>query len=141
MSESTGSSRSWTFLSNHAHVLVCVAEQPDVRIRDIAFRVGITERAASNIVSDLEVDGYLTRERLGRNNHYRLNRSLPLRHPLEQHKKIGDLLSLLTFGILHPKKNSRILNQWNEARFWLRPLRTTSRSNPTLSPPCPIATW
>lgn len=95
MAEPTGTARTWTFLSNHAHVLVCVAEQPDVRIRDIATRVGITERAASNIVADLETDGYLARERVGRNNHYRLNRTLPLRHPLEQHKRIGDLLSLL----------------------------------------------
>ncbi len=88
--------RSWTFLSNHAHVLVCVAEQPDARIRDIAGRVGITERAASNIVADLELDGYITRERQGRNNHYRLHRDLPLRHPIENHRLIGDLLALLT---------------------------------------------
>ncbi len=88
--------RGWTFLSNHAHVLVCVAEAPDARIRDIAQRVGITERAASNIVADLEHDGYITRERQGRNNHYRLHRDLPLRHPIENHRRIGDLLALLT---------------------------------------------
>lgn len=88
--------RNWTFLSNHAHVLVCIAEQPDARIRDIAGRVGITERAASNIVADLEHDGYITRERQGRNNHYRLHRDLPLRHPIEKHRLIGELLTLLT---------------------------------------------
>ena len=85
----------WTFLSNHAHVLVCVAEQADVRIRDIAVRVGITERAASSIVADLEHDGYITRERVGRNNHYSLHAELPLRHPIERHKMIGELLALL----------------------------------------------
>jgi Mn-dependent DtxR family transcriptional regulator len=90
-----GYERTWTFLSNHAHVLVCVAEQPDVRIRDIATRVGITERAASNIVSDLELDGYITRERVGRNNHYALHMDRPLRHPIERHRMIGDLLDLL----------------------------------------------
>jgi len=91
----TGSGRSWTFLSNHAHVLVCVAQEPEIRIRDIARRVGITERAASSIVADLELDGYLTRFRVGRNNHYQLHPALPLRHPIEQHRRIGDLLALL----------------------------------------------
>jgi DNA-binding MarR family transcriptional regulator len=89
------SERTWTFLSNHAHVLVCVAEQSDIRIRDIAARVGITERAASNIVADLEHDGYITRARVGRNNHYALHVDLPLRHPIERHRMIGDLLNLL----------------------------------------------
>lgn len=88
--------RTWTFLSNHSHVLVCVAEEPDIRIRDIADRVGITERAASSIVTDLEHDGYITRVKVGRNNHYRLHPDLPLRHPLEQHRKIGDLLAMIT---------------------------------------------
>jgi hypothetical protein len=87
--------RNWTFLSNHAHVLFCVAEAPDIRLRDIATRVGITERAASSIVADLERDGYLTREKVGRNNHYKLHRGLPLRHPIEQHRRIGDLLAAL----------------------------------------------
>ena len=86
----------WTFLSNHAHVLVCLAAEPEIRLRDVASRVGITERAASSIVADLEKDGYLTRTRVGRNNRYRLHRSRPLRHPLERHHKIGELLALLT---------------------------------------------
>ena len=87
--------RSWTFLSNHAHVLVCIAQESDIRIRDIALRVGITERAASSIVADLERDGYLTRVRVGRNNEYVVHGSRPLRHPVEQHHKIGELLQLL----------------------------------------------
>jgi DNA-binding MarR family transcriptional regulator len=87
--------RGWTFMSNHAHVLVCVGRDAEVRIRDIAEQVGITERAASRIVADLEADGYLTRVKVGRNNQYRLHQELPLRHPLEQHRRIGELLSLL----------------------------------------------
>ena len=87
---------SWTFLSNHAHVLVCVAAEPEIRLRDIALRVGITERSASSIVSDLEAGGYLTRTKVGRNNSYRLHRARPLRHPLEHHRKIGELLALLS---------------------------------------------
>ena len=87
--------RSWTFLSNHAHVLVCIAQATDIRIRDIALRVGITERAASSIVADLERDGYLTRLKVGRNNEYVVHGSQPLRHPVEQHHQIGELLQLL----------------------------------------------
>jgi DNA-binding Lrp family transcriptional regulator len=87
--------RVWTFLSNHAHVLVCVGRDPQIRIRDIAEQVGITERAASRIVADLESDGYLTRSKVGRNNQYSVHYERPLRHPLEQHRHIGELLSLL----------------------------------------------
>ncbi len=87
--------RHWTFLSNHTHVLVCVARSPEVRIRDIASQVGITERAASRIVADLESAGYLTRERVGRNNRYQLHGSLPLRHPLERKRTIAELLEAL----------------------------------------------
>ena len=87
--------RSWTFLSNHAHVLVCISEESDIRIRHIALRVGITERAASSIVADLEHDGYLTRVKKGRHNEYVVHGSQPLRHPVEQHHNIGELLQLL----------------------------------------------
>lgn len=83
----------WTFLTNHAHVLVCVAQDPGVRLRDIAERVGITERAAQRIISDLVEGGYLVRHRDGRRNHYELNVDLPLRHPLEQDRQVGELLS------------------------------------------------
>ena len=88
--------RKWTFFSNHAHVLVVLSRTPDILIRDLAWEVGITERAASSILADLEEEAYLTRIREGRTNRYVLNRSRPLRHPLEQHRKIGDVLALVS---------------------------------------------
>jgi DNA-binding Lrp family transcriptional regulator len=87
--------RHWTFLSNHAHVLVCLALDPDARLRDVALSVGITERAVQKIVSDLEEAGAILRERAGRRNSYRLNLDVPLRHALESHKTVGTLLSLV----------------------------------------------
>ena len=85
----------WTFLSNHSHVLYCISLRPDIRIRDIADKVQITERAVQRIVVDLEAGGYLKRERVGRQNHYRLKPGLPLRHPLEDHVQVGRLLAVL----------------------------------------------
>jgi DNA-binding Lrp family transcriptional regulator len=87
--------RHWTFLSNHAHVLVCLALDPDARLRDVAASVGITERAVQKIVTDLEQAGIIVRERSGRRNSYRLHLEVPLRHPLEAHKTVGVLLSLV----------------------------------------------
>lgn len=86
---------SWTFLTNHAHVLLCISRDADVRLRDIALLVGITERAAQKIVSDLVADGYLAVERVGRRNRYRIKARQPLRHPLEHNHRIGELLDLL----------------------------------------------
>ena len=88
-------SRQWTFLSNHAHVLVCLALDQEARLRDVAQSVGITERAVQKIVTDLEEAGVLVRERAGRRNSYRLNLEAPLRHALESHKTVGVLLSLV----------------------------------------------
>lgn len=93
MSDNQGSG--WTFLSNHGHVLVCIASDPDLRLRDIAARVGITERAVFSIVNDLEADGYLTRIHVGRRNRYELDRARPLRHPVESSHTIGELLGVL----------------------------------------------
>lgn len=90
-----GSGRQWTFLSNHAHVLVCLASDPGARLRDVASQVGITERAVQKIVSDLESAGVLTRERDGRRNRYHMALDLPLRHPIERHRSIGALLGML----------------------------------------------
>jgi len=86
----------WTFLTNHAHVLLCVAADPDVRLREVAERVGITERATQRIVAELEAEGYLSHERIGRRNHYEVHASLPMRHPLEDHLEIGALLRVLS---------------------------------------------
>ncbi len=92
---------SWTFLTNHAHVLNCIAGDPDSRLRDIAARVGITERAAQAIVSDLETGGYLTRTRVGRRNTYEVHPDLPFRHAIERDHQVGELLDLL--GLQAPK--------------------------------------
>jgi hypothetical protein len=87
---------SWTFLTRHAHVLLCIADDPGVRLRDIGDQVGITERAAHRIVGELIADGYLTRERQGRRNHYTLRPQLPLPDPVARAQKVGDLLAVLT---------------------------------------------
>ena len=84
--------RSWTFLSNHAHVLVCLAADPDSRLRDIAAEVGITERRVNGILADLEGAGIVTVFKSGRRNSYKIDRRARLRHPLETHKTVGDLL-------------------------------------------------
>jgi len=94
-SVSPSSTRHWTFLSNHGHVLVCLALDPNARLRDVAASVGITERAVQKIVGDLEAAGVVVRTRAGRRNTYRLNVSAPLRHPLEAHRSVGTLLSLV----------------------------------------------
>ena len=94
MSDTTD--RKWTFLTNHAHVLLAIAADPDCRLRDLALTVGITERATQRIVSDLVDAGYLSVERSGRRNTYRVHPDLPLRHPAEQHHHIGDLLTVLS---------------------------------------------
>lgn len=85
----------WTFLTNHAYVLVVVAANPGVILRQIASLVGITERAVQRIIQELESGGFVERERVGRQNRYRVHRDKPLRHPIEAHRKIGDLLDLI----------------------------------------------
>ncbi|MEZ5239164.1 MAG: winged helix-turn-helix domain-containing protein [Microthrixaceae bacterium] len=98
MSEGS-SGPNWTFLTNHAHVLNCIAADPDVRLRDVATKVGITERAAQLIVSDLEQAGYVTKTRVGRRNTYQVHPEVPLRHPIEHHHEVGALLDALGFGV------------------------------------------
>lgn len=85
----------WTFLSNHGHVLLCIAREPEIRLRDVATRVGITERAVQRIVADLEHGGYLSRAREGRRNRYELHPERPLRHPIEAHQQVKALLDLV----------------------------------------------
>jgi hypothetical protein len=82
----------WQFLTNHAHVLICLAAEPTIRLRDVADQVGITERAAHRIVSELVEDGYVRRKREGRRNSYQVKTDLPLRHPLQEGHTIGQLL-------------------------------------------------
>lgn len=82
----------WTFLTNHAHVLLAIARTPDLRLRDIAALVGVTERTATQIIADLVEGGYVIREREGRRNHYRVDLHHPLRHPLEQHHDLDELV-------------------------------------------------
>jgi DNA-binding MarR family transcriptional regulator len=88
--------KGWTFLTNHAHVLLAIARDPTTRLRDVADTVGITERGAQAIVADLEAAGYLRRERVGRRNQYTVNTAGRFRHPAEADHRIGDLLALFT---------------------------------------------
>jgi predicted transcriptional regulator len=83
---------SWTFLSNHSHVLICLARDPGQRMRDVAEQVGITERAVQRIVRELIDAGVLRAEKEGRRNHYTIRRGIALRHPLESHRSVGHLL-------------------------------------------------
>ncbi|GAA2776574.1 MarR family transcriptional regulator [Mycolicibacterium pallens] len=91
----------WTFLTNHAHTLLCIARDPGIRLRDVAERVGVTERAAQRIVADLVEAGYLDRLREGRRNYYRIRADRPLRHPVEHGHRIGEILA-----VLHESKDS-----------------------------------
>ncbi len=86
----------WTFLSNHTHVLVCLAADGEQTLRDVAAKVGLTERGVQRIIAELEEAEVLERERHGRRNVYRINTQAPLRHPLEAHCQIGALLELVT---------------------------------------------
>jgi DNA-binding IclR family transcriptional regulator len=85
----------WTFFSNHAHVLFVLARDPTLRLRDVAQQVQITERAVQRIVAELAESGFITVEREGRRNQYRIEPDRPLRHPVEAHRTIRDLLEVL----------------------------------------------
>lgn len=98
MIEKSEQTHKWTFLTNHAHVIVCLSMDPSMRMRDIADCVGITERAVQKIIADLTHEGYLEIDRRGRCNSYRLNSGLHLRHPIESGHTIGELLKLLIKG-------------------------------------------
>jgi hypothetical protein len=85
----------WTFLTNHGHVFLCIASDPEIRLKEVADRVGITERSAQRILSDLLADGYLTLTKVGRRNMYEVHPELPLRHPMDRGNQVGALLKLL----------------------------------------------
>lgn len=88
----------WTFLTNHSHVLILLSRDPSVVLRAVAAQVGITERAVQRIIADLEEGGFIERARVGRQNHYRILAEKALRHPIESHRKIGNLLRLINDG-------------------------------------------
>ncbi len=94
--EAPSVSNRWTFLSNHAHVLITLYANPDLVLREVAVKVGITERGVQRILQDLEDEGFIQREKVGRKNHYQVITDQSLRHPLEEHRTIGDLLRLVT---------------------------------------------
>ncbi|MEM7015212.1 MAG: winged helix-turn-helix domain-containing protein [Verrucomicrobiota bacterium] len=86
----------WTFLTNHSHILVCLMENPTMRIRDLAIAVGITERAVQRILAELNESGVIEKSLEGRRNRYTVTLDFPLRHPLEEHCTLRDLMSVLT---------------------------------------------
>lgn len=93
--------KGWDFLTSHAHVLLVISRDSGIRLRDIAAAVGITERGAHKIVTELVAEGYILREREGRRNRYKVRPELPLRHPLVQERAVGDLLA-----VLHPPQET-----------------------------------
>ena len=95
-SESDNNHKPWRFVTNHTQVLLTISRNPDIRMREIAELVGITERAAQRIVADLMEAGYIDAVRNGRRNHYTINREIKMRHPAQDNQEIGDLLDLLT---------------------------------------------
>lgn len=95
MTKSSDSTYTWTFFSNNAHVLVCLAKDPSARLRDVAEQVGITERAAQRIVAQLKDAGVLSKKREGRRNRYSIDMEQPLRHPLESHRSIRSMLEMV----------------------------------------------
>ena len=92
---SSENGKSWRFVTNHTQVLLCIARDPDVRLRDVADMVGITERAVQRIVADLVEGGFLQRERVGRRSRYVIDRGVEMRHPAQAGHDIGELLALL----------------------------------------------
>ncbi len=86
---------SWTFLTNHSHVIICLVRDPEMRVRDLATEIGITERAVLRILAELEAEGVLNKSREGRRNRYAINLNFPLRHPLESQYTLRKLTKLL----------------------------------------------
>jgi predicted transcriptional regulator len=97
----------WTFLTNHSHVLILLSQDSSMVLREVAARIGITERAVQRIIAELEDEGFIEREKIGRQNHYRILSRRPLRHPIEAHRTIGDLLNLIGEGSTRSKSSER----------------------------------
>lgn len=94
-SKTPESASRWTFMTNHTHVLAILHANPELVLREVAVSVGITERAVQRIVQDLEEGGFIHREKVGRKNRYQVITDKSLRHPIESHRNIGDLLKLI----------------------------------------------
>jgi MarR family len=97
----------WSFLTNHARALLCIAHDPGVRLRDLAATVGVTERRAHAIVTDLVDAGYVVREKAGRRNRYHIQEHLPLRDPITEERTIGEMLELLVGVQSHGDTNDQ----------------------------------
>lgn len=95
-SASPDEDRHWTLLTNHGRLLLLIAQEPDIRIRDLAAAARVTERTAQTIVTDLEHAGYITKERSGRRNTYTVNRKQPFRHQAESGHNVGELIDMFT---------------------------------------------
>jgi hypothetical protein len=101
----SGSVRSWSFLTNHARALLCIAHDPGARLRDIAAMVGVTERSAHDIVTDLVDAGYVVKDKAGRRNRYRIQEHLPLRDPISRERTISEMLGLLVGTNAHHRSH------------------------------------
>ena len=99
----------WSFLTNHARVLICIARDPGIRLREIGDAVGITERAAHRIVTELAAAGYVSRRRVGRRNHYTIRTDLPVPDLLARDRRVGELLGILTADAGEPEAEQRVL--------------------------------
>lgn len=95
LTEAETRSTSWTFLTNHAHVLIAISRNPEIRQRDVAQVVGVTVGAVQRIIHELEDEGYIASERVGRRNRYHINSDKPLRHPLEDQHTVDELIRVL----------------------------------------------
>jgi hypothetical protein len=99
---------SWSFLTNHARALLCIAHDSGVRLRDLAAIVGVTERSAHDIVADLVTAGYVVKDKDGRRNRYRIQEHLPLRDPIAQERTIGEMLDLLVGVNAHRDTHNQV---------------------------------
>lgn len=116
---------SWTYLTNHSHLLACLARDENMSLREVATQVGITERAVLHLVADLVEAHVVTRTRVGRRNHYVINRDAPMRHPLMAGATVGDLVDLLDLGDIanstgstgtgQPRPRGRTADGWGTA--------------------------
>lgn len=91
-----GDATTWTFLTNHSHVLLAISKTPGIKVREISELVGVTERAVLKIISELNDAGFISIEKIGRENRYSVTSDIPLRHPLEQHRTVSELLEMLS---------------------------------------------